>query len=44
LSIDSGDGSIYKGALPVRKERPDNLIAMINSWRTETRRAASCAG
>jgi len=44
LSIDGGDGSIYKGALPVRKERPDSLIAMVDSWRTETRQAASCAG
>jgi len=33
LSIDGGGASIYRGALPVRKERPESLVAMVDSWR-----------
>jgi len=40
LSIDGGDASIYEGALPVRRERPDSLIAMVDCWRAETGQAA----
>ena len=44
LSIDGGDGSIYEGGLPVRSERPESLIALVNGWRAERRQAAPFCG
>jgi len=35
LSIDGGDASIYEGALPVRSEKPERLLTMVNSWRED---------
>jgi pyruvate, orthophosphate dikinase len=44
LSIDGGDASIYEGALPVRSEKPESLLTMVNNWREEARQAAPCSG
>jgi len=43
LSIDGGDASIYEGELPVRSEKPESLLAMVDSWREAARRAAPCS-
>jgi pyruvate,orthophosphate dikinase len=38
ISVDGGSGAIYLGEVPVRREKPEQLLAMVRSWRKPTKK------